>query len=365
MINVTKVELPELVEYIGYLEKIWDSGWITNDGELLSLLESNLKDFLDVNNMLLVSNGTLAIQLALKSLDIKGDVITTPFTFPATTNAILWEGLNPVFADIDPETFNIDVGDVESKITKNTSAILAVHIYGNPCDVKDLQKIAQEHDLKLIYDAAHAFGVEFDHKSILEYGDISTISFHATKVFSTIEGGALVVHDDEIVEKVKLLRNHGIKSEEIVVLAGINAKMNEFQAAMGLCNLDGIVDSINRRKRIYELYKENLENTDIKFQKLTSSKYNYGYMPVCFDGKETRDNVYNKLLKSGIHCRKYFYPLVPNYEYFKREKVDLVKKYNLKCASDVSDGILCLPLYPELKTDIVKHISDNIISELY
>jgi dTDP-4-amino-4,6-dideoxygalactose transaminase len=359
MINVTRPDLPEIERYLEYLKKIWSSRWLTNNGEFVQLLEKRLEEYLGVKNLVLVSNGTVALQLALRVLKVKGEVITTPFTFAATTNVILWEGLTPVFADIDPETFNIDPKDVERKITEKTSAILAVHVYGNPCYVEELQEIAERHNLKLIYDAAHAFGVEYKNRSVLNWGDISTLSFHATKVFHTIEGGALVVKDEGLLEELKLLRNHGIKSEEEVVLPGINAKMNEFQAAMGLCNLEDIDERIQRRKRIYEHYKEGLSDIKgIKFQRIIASKYNYIYMPVCFENIRKRDEIYFELIKNGVKPRKYFFPLTVNFNYFKRKGVNLVGKYGLKEALKIADTVLCLPLYADLEIPIV----DRIIS---
>lgn len=360
MINVTKPELPNIDEYNKYLKIIWKNNWLTNDGELVRLLEKKLKEYLGVKNLLVVTNGTIAIQLTLKAFDLKGEIITTPYTFAATTTSILWEGLTPVFADIDPETFNIDPKDVEKKITKNTSAILAVHVYGNACDVRELAKIAAQHNIKLIYDAAHAFAVEYQNKSLLSFGDISTLSFHATKTFHTIEGGAIIAKDNKIFEKLKLLRDFGIQSEEKIVLPGINAKMNEFQAAMGLCNLKHLKKNNKRREKIYKRYKKNLLKTKrIRFQSLNVSKYNYSYMPVCFKNKKTRDNVYKKLLESNIKARKYFYPLTSDFEFNKREK--LTEKFGLHNAKFVSDRILCLPIYPSLKKDDVDKIS-NIIN---
>lgn len=359
MITVTKSDLPPLEKYIEYLRKIWTSRWLTNDGEFVQLLGKKLEEYLRVKNLVLVSNGTLALQIALKALDIEGEVITTPFTFAATTNVILWEGLTPVFADIDPETYNIDPIDVEKKITDKTSAILAVHVYGNPCYAEELQEIADKYRLKLIYDAAHAFGVEYKNKSVFNYGDISTLSFHATKVFNTIEGGAIVARDEELIERLKLLRNHGIKSEEEIVLPGTNAKMNEFQAVMGLCNLEEIDEKIKSRKNIYEYYKEKLGNAkNVKFQKIIASKYNYIYMPVCFENVKRRDQIYLELLKNGIKPRKYFYPLTVDSNYFKEKSINLVEKYDLKEASDITRRVLCLPLYPNLEIPAV----DNIIS---
>lgn len=365
MINVTKTKLPKIEEYIKYLKKIWETNWVTNNSEFLQLLEKKLQDYLKVKNLLLVSNGTLALQLLLKGFDLKGEVITTPFTFSATTNVILWEGLEPVFADIDPQTFNIDPQDVGKKITQKTSAILAVHVYGNCCDVEKLQKIANKHNLKLIYDAAHAFGVEYKNQSILNYGDASALSFHATKTFNTIEGGGIVVKNKELFEKLKLLRNFGIKSEEEVILPGINAKMNEFQAIMGLCNLEEIDREIQLRKKIYERYKAGLsDNKNIKFQEINGSKYNYTYMPICFKDIKERDAIHSELVKNGIKPRKYFFPLTVNFEYFKRKGVDLVEKYGLKIASDIADRILCLPLYSDLKMAVVDRIIKIIEREI-
>jgi dTDP-4-amino-4,6-dideoxygalactose transaminase len=360
-INVTKPDIPEIEDYIKYLKEIWKNEWLTNDGEFLRLFEIKLKEHLKLRNVIVVSNGTLAIHMALKALNIKGDVITTPFTFSATTNALIWEGLNPVFADIDSETFNIYPSDVEKKITDETSAILAVHVYGNPCYVEELQEISIENDIKLIYDSAHSFGVEYKKKSVLNYGDISTLSFHATKVFNTVEGGAITAQDEKILEKLKLLRNHGIKSEEEVLLPGTNAKMNEFQAAMGLCNIKIIEDKLKQRKELYDHYKENLASFDnIKFQKLIASKYNYSYMPVCFENIKVRDKIYSELIKDNIYSRKYFYPLTVNYDYFKQRGQNLVQKYDLKVASDISDRVLCLPLYPDLGENVVDKITNRI-----
>jgi dTDP-4-amino-4,6-dideoxygalactose transaminase len=357
MINVTRTDLPPLEDYIQYLGQIWSSKWVTNDGELVKLLERRLMDYLNVKNLLLVSNGTSALQIALKSFKINGEVITTPFTFVATTNSILWENLTPVFADIDPETYNIDPSDVEKKITKKTSAIIAVHIYGNPCYVDELQEIAKNNDLTLIYDAAHAFGVKYNNKSVLNFGDLSTLSFHATKIFNTAEGGAIVVKDDVMFEKIKLMRNHGIKSEERVILPGINAKLNEFQAALGLCNLKYIKEKRDQRKKIYEYYINNLKVlNNIQFQKITASHYNYAYMPVFFKDVETRDNIYSELKKNNINSRKYFFPLTSDFDYIKKED------FRVEIATDIASKILCLPLYPDLKRGQVKEITDIIIN---
>jgi dTDP-4-amino-4,6-dideoxygalactose transaminase len=360
MITVTKADLPPIEKYFEYLRKIWANHWLTNDGEFVQLLGTRLEEYLGVKNLVLVSNGTVALQLALKALELKGEVITTPFTFAATTNVLLWEGLIPVFADIDPETYNIDPRKVEEKITDKTSAILAVHVYGNPCYMKELQSIAERHNLKVIYDAAHAFGVECEGKSIACFGDASTLSFHATKVFNTIEGGAVVANDNRIVETLKLMRNHGIKSETEVVLPGTNAKMNEFQAAMGLCNLDFVDESISSRKVLHERYVERLSGLPVAFQKIVASKYNFSYMPVLFESSAERDSVYSFLSERGIKPRKYFFPLTVNFDYFKKAEVDLVEKYGLENAERIADRILCLPLYPSLEVSKVDFIASLI-----
>ncbi len=361
MINVTKAHLPSLEKYMGFLNKIWDNHWLTNNGPLVQLLCEKLETYLNVNNVLLLSNGTLALQLALRALKIKGEVITTPFTFAATTNVLMWEGLTPVFADIDPETFNIDTTAVISKISRSTSAILAVHVFGNPCYINDLETIAKEYDLKIIYDAAHAFGVQYNQRSVLDYGDVSTLSFHATKVFNTIEGGAVISKNHVVCDAVSLMRNHGIKSEDEILIPGINAKMNEFQAAMGLCNLEDIDLQILKRKRLYEYYKEQLSSIDdLKFQKIIASKYNYSYMPVLLKNKIHRDNLHQTLLKNGIKSRKYFYPLSVDFDYYGCLKENLIEKYDLFNSRKISDSILCLPLYPELEQFSIDKIIDVV-----
>lgn len=356
MVTVTKPDLPPLKEYVGYLKKIWATKWLTNDGEFAQLLQKELKDYLKVENLALVNNGTLALHLALKASQLKGEIITTPFTFAATTNVIIWEGLTPVFADIDPETFNIDPEEVEKKITRKTCAILAVHVYGNPCYVEKLQEIAAKHNLKLIYDAAHAFGVEYQNQSVLNFGDISTLSFHATKIFTTIEGGAIVCKDEDMLERMKLLRNHGIKSEEQVVLPGTNAKMDEFQAVMGICNLKRTDEKIQQRKRLYKHYTQKLSQ-NVQFQKVIATRHNYGYMPVCFKDANTRDKAYSELVKNGIGPRKYFFPLTTSYDYL---KTDTVKLHDLRQAYDVSSRVLCLPLYPDLEIKNVDKVVKTI-----
>lgn len=356
MIFVTRTKLPPIHRYYKYLQQIWTNNWVTNNGQLVQELELKLRDYLKVYNLALVSNATLALQLALNSLEVEGEVITTPFTFAASTNVILWEKMKPVFADIDPETFNIDPGEIEKKITKETRAILAVHVYGNPCDVDRIEAIAHKHNLKVIYDAAHAFGVEYKNSSILNYGDVSILSFHATKVFNTIEGGALISPNQDLDAKFRLLRNFGIVNEEKVSYPGINAKMNEFQAAMGLCNLQTVNRDIRGRDKIYHLYLSGLAKIGgLRFQKLMASKYNFSYMPVVFRDIKHRDLIYDRLKENGIHARKYFYPLTSNLDYFGQTTRDEFKK-TLPIAQTTSDRVLCLPLYPELSEEEAKGI---------
>lgn len=361
MIFVTRTKLPPIHRYYKYLQEIWANNWVTNNGQLVQELELKLRDYLKVYNLALVTNATLALQMAFKSLDITdGEVITTPFTFAASTNVILWEKLKPVFADIDPETFNINPEEIEKKITKNTRAILAVHVYGNPCAVDRIKEIALKHNLKVIYDAAHAFGVECNGSSVLNHGDVSVLSFHATKVFNTIEGGALISPNQDLDNKHRLIRNFGIVNEEKVVFPGINAKMNEFQAAMGLCNIQTVNKDIRSRDKIYHLYLIRLEKIKgLKFQKLTASRYNYSYMPVVFSDKKHRDLVYDRLKENGIHARKYFYPLTSNMDYFdETEKTKFCQ--DLPVAKHVSDRILCLPLFAELTKETVEKVIEII-----
>jgi dTDP-4-amino-4,6-dideoxygalactose transaminase len=358
-INVAKADLPPLKEYNTYLKKIWKSHWLTNNGQLVQDFQEQLQRYLKVDYVIPVANGTLALQIAIKALDLKGEVITTPFTFVATSTALIWENCTPIFADIDPNTYNIDPVEVEKKITKNTTAILAVHVYGNPCEIEKLDKIAKKHDLKIIYDAAHAFGVEYKNQSVLNFGDASILSFHATKTFHTIEGGAIVTRDRKTFEKIKLLINFGIESEEEIVLAGINAKMNEFQAAMGLCNLKAIDDRIKKRKRIYEQYVELLKTNNIKFQTMNFSKFNYTYIPIVLNKKENRDLLYKELINHNIRARKYFYPLITNTRFYKENISN--KELKLSNSQYISDRVLCLPIYSTLSSRDVNKII-NIVN---
>ena len=360
MINVTKTYLPPLNLYIKYLRKIWKNNWVTNDGEFSQQLEAELKKFLEVKNIVLLGNGTLALQLTYRALDLKGEVITTPFTFPATTNSLIWEGIKPVFVDIDPNTFNIDPKEVEKKINKDTSAILAVHVFGNPCDVESLSKIAKKYNLKLIYDAARVFGVEYKRKSILEWGNASTLSFHAAKTFHTIEGGAVVSRNKITRDKIKLLSNHGIKSKDEIVMAGINARMNEFEAVMGLLQLKNYRSRAEKRKKIYDFYASQFRNNPrLKLQSLNKNLtyFTYPYFPVCFESEKITKKVLGVLLRNAIIPRRYFYPSIHEFSYIN-------KKYNLKNSEKISHTILCLPLYEELsmqEASTIVNLVDKVI----
>lgn len=360
MIPVTSPELPPLEEFEKYLVDIWESRWLTNRGKFLRLLEERLKKYLGARNLLLLSNGSLAIHLAIKALDLKGEVITTPFTFAATTNVLVWEGLTPVFVDIDRETLNIDPDEIEGKINGKTSAIIPVHAFGNPSAMKQIDEIAEEYGIKVIHDGAQAFAVEYLGNPIVNYGDISTLSFHATKVFNTVEGGATITREPEIQEKIGFLANHGITSEDTVSFAGTNAKMNEIQASFGLSLLDSIDDKMQKRKSIYEYYMESLSETGIEFQKLTASKYNYSYMPVILESE--RDLVYEELMRKGIQSKKYFYPLTSEFEYFRKGKKAEDSISATPIAFDISRRILCLPIFGDMSFDTVDKIV-NIIKK--
>ena len=355
MIYVTRPTLPDIQDYADLLKGIWERGWLTNNGVLVRQLEGELKEYLGVKNLSLVTNATMGLLAALYALDLEGEVITTPFTFAATTNVLFMKGLTPVFADVDPETFNIDPVDVERRITKKTSAILAVHVFGNPCNITALEKIAKKYKLKLIFDAAHAFGVRYKGKSICEYGDISVLSFHAVKLFNTVEGGAVITKTKELTRKCELFRNFGFESEEEIVSPGINAKMSEFHAAMGLCNLKSIKKVIEKNKRFFDLYMRLLGGTNVKFQKPEIARVVHTYMPVCFDSKATRDKAHEYLMKSGYSSRKYFYPLTSDFEYLRGKSTKTKIGKELINAKNISDTILCLPLYPTMeKRDIEK-----------
>lgn len=352
MINVTKIHLPDLKKYEAYLEKIFELGIVTNNGPLVKELENRLEKYLGVKHILLVANGTIALQIAYNLLDIKGEAITTPFSFVATTSSQVWQGINPVFADINIDTFNLDYKKIEERISKTTSAIVPVHVFGNACEVDKIDEIAKKFNLKVIYDAAHAFGVKYKGNSLLSYGDISTLSFHATKVFHTIEGGALVINDEEIYSKAKRIINFGISDEEHITEVGINGRMNEFEAAMGLCLLEDIDKIFENRKEAYENYRNYLSNNVIRQKQNINSSLNYSYFPVVFKDEETLLKVKAELAKENIYPRRYFYPSLNDLPYIKD------KTHKVPNSEYVSSRILCLPLYDSLELEV----QNNIIS---
>lgn len=359
-IQVTRSSIPLLDEYINEIKDFWESRWLTNMGVKHQELESSLAQFLNVPNITLFVNGHWALEFSIAAFNLTGEVITTPFTFASTTHAIVRNGLTPVFCDIDPDNYTIDVEKIERLITDKTSAILPVHVYGNICDVHKIEMIAKKHNLKVIYDAAHTFGVEVNGKGIGTFGDASMFSFHATKVFHTIEGGALSYNDGSIAEKLNQLKNFGITGPEDVVYVGGNAKMNEFQAAMGICNLRHVDQDIARRKVVVERYQERLGRTKgIRLcKKQPGIKSNYAYLPVVFDDyKMSRDEVFEKLKENNILARKYFYPTTNSFSCYKG-RFDTAET---PVAQYIAARVLTLPLYAELALDDVDRICDIIL----
>jgi len=362
-IMVTKSFLPPIEEYKKEIEKIWETNWLTNMGPLHQEFKKNLKGYLKCDNISLFVNGHQALEIALKSLDLKsgGEVITTPFTFASTTHAIVNCGLTPVFCDIDLKTYNIDAKKIEQKITEKTVAILPVHVFGTPCDIKKIDEISQKYNLKVIYDAAHTFGVEVDGNGIGSFGDISMFSLHATKVFHSIEGGVLTYKDKTFEKRIKNLKNFGITGPEEVVTVGGNSKMNEFQAAMGLVNIRYIDKEIENRKRVAKKYRDVLKEIDgIKFlEDIPGVKHNYAYFPILIKEEKfgmTRDDLHEKLKEYNIFTRKYFHPLITEFDCYKG-------KYNdddLDVAKYVGKRILALPMYGELKEKEVIYIFNKI-----
>lgn len=357
MIPVTKAYLPNKEKYQSYVDRIFETGWLTNNGSLLQELEYRLAKYLGVKNIVLVANGSFALQLAYKVLELKGEVITTPFSFAATTSTLSWEGLSPIFADIDPHSFNIDPIEIQKHITPNTSAIVPVHVFGNPCDVEAIEAIANKNNLKVVYDAAHAFGSEYKAQSVLNYGDISTLSFHATKLFHTIEGGAVITNSDKLAKKIRLMINFGISSPTSIESIGTNAKMNEFEAAMGLCVLDDIAKIRQKREAIWQTYSDNLLEL-IEIQRWSEhSKNNASYAPVLFESEEKLLEVDTRLKKNDILARRYFYPSLDTLEYTGSSQVCTHSR-------DIASRILCLPMYPRLDNTDVKNIIKIIREEV-
>lgn len=349
MINVTRSIMPEFGKYSQFSKKLWDTRWLTNNGEYVLELEKKLSERYGIECMT-VGNGTMGLMIALELFDfpMNSEIITTSFTFVATISSILWQKYKPVFVDIEEDTFNINPKEIEKKVNERTVAILPVHVFGNPCNVSEIEQIAKKYNLKVIYDAAHCFDVYYDGKPLYAFGDVSVASFHATKVFHTIEGGAIFTRDKEIAEKARKLRNFGFNDNTEIVDVGINAKMNEFQAVMGILNLEIVENEILERKKRYEIYLNELKNLPINFQRLNDkiNKYNYIYMPVLFDSLQKRDMVYENLKMNGYNTRKYFYPALNTI--FSEEK--------LPVAEDVANRILHLPLYGELEIEEIRNI---------
>lgn len=355
MIPVTKPFLPPQEEYQRLVDGIWKRKWLTNMGPLASDLEMNLKDYLKVNHLLYVTNGTVALQMAIKALNITGEIITTPFSFVATTSTIVWEGCTPVFVDIDEKSLNIDVTKIEAAITEKTEAILATHVYGNPCDVKMIDKIAKKHNLKVIYDGAHAFGVQVDGKSIFEYGDISTCSLHATKLYHSIEGGLIITKDAELLKKLAYIRNFGISGFDSFAELGINGKNSEFHAAMGLVNLKYIQEIYEKRRELTMHYNAKLKGLKA-YRPLwhSESSENYPYYPIVLESEELLLNIKRFLDGHEIFTRRYFYPSLAN-------ALPYLEPMDFIITDAISKRVLCLPLYYDLTLEEVDLICRLIL----
>ena len=358
-ITVTSPLLPDLKEFEKYLEDIWNRKWLTNNGHYHQELEKALAEYLGVPYLSLFTNGTLPLITALQAMRITGEVITTPYSFTATTHSIWWNNLKPVFVDVEEETGNIDPEKIEAAITPQTTAIMPVHVYGTPCNTKRIQEIADIYGLKVIYDAAHAFGVNVDGKSILEAGDMSTLSFHATKVYNTVEGGALICHDAATKKRIDYLKNFGFADEVTVVAPGINSKMDEIRSAYGLLNLKQVDSAIERRKHVAEIYKEALKDVPgIRFlNDIEGVRHNYSYFPIFITEKEygmSRDALYAKLKENNILGRRYFYPLISNFPVYRG--LESARPENLPVATKLAEQVLCLPMYADLTDDDIARV---------
>jgi dTDP-4-amino-4,6-dideoxygalactose transaminase len=350
MINVSSPFLPPLEEYQAYLADIWKRNWLTNNGPLVNELELKLKEYLDLSHFLYLGNGTIALQIAIKALELKGEIITTPFSYVATTSSIVWEGCTPIYVDIDPETLNIDARKIEAAITEKTSAILATHVYGNPCDIKTIEEIAQKHRLKVIFDAAHCFGTKYKGKSVFGFGDISTASFHATKLFHTVEGGGVFTRNPRLLEKMSFLKNFGHNGPTEFAEVGINGKNSELHAAMGLVNLKYINGILAKRKELSDHYNKRLEGMKISRQTIIQdASFNYAYYPVVFQDEHSLLKAMNLLNSHEIFPRRYFYPSLHTISYTSG-------KFSLPVSEAISSRVLCLPLYYELSKEEVDFI---------
>ncbi len=350
MIPVTKPFLPPQNEYEKYLQGIWQRNWLTNNGPLVNELELKLKEYLKIKHLLLVSNGTIALQIVIKALGLQGEIITTPFSYIATTSSIVWEGCTPVFVDIDPDTLTIDPNNIVDAITDKTSAIMATHVFGNPCDVVNIDAIAKKNNIKVIYDGAHAFGVTINRKSVFDYGDISTCSFHATKLFHTIEGGAIFTNDPDLLKRMAFMRNFGHDGPERFNGVGINGKNSEFHAAMGLCNLEYISEILAKRKDQCYYYNSILNNLDAKKPLVQEGcQSNYAYYPIIFKSETIAMRMKEELEKRSIMPRRYFYPSLSALDYVENQETPI--------SDDVSRRILCLPLYHALSKEEQDYIA--------
>ena len=363
IITVTTPLLPPLEEFTKYLEDIWKRKWITNNGYYHQELEKALCEYLKVPYLSLFTNGTLPIMVALQALRITGEVITTPYSFVATTHSLWWNDIKPVFVDIDPKTGNLDPDKIEAAITPKTAAIMPVHVYGNPCDTEKIKKISKTYGLKVIYDAAHAFGVEVNGKSVLNEGDLATLSFHATKTYNTIEGGALICHDGETKKRIDYLKNFGFAGETTVVAPGINGKMDEVRAAYGLLALNYVEDAIAKRKKVAQQYREGLKDiSGISFlEDKENVKYNYSYSPILVDAGQygfTRDELYEKLKANNIFGRRYFYPLISDFPTYRGLRS--ANKENLPVANRIADSVICLPIHHEIDEKDIARIIEII-----
>ena len=364
IITVTSPLLPSLDEFTESLKEIWESKWITNNGQFHQKLEAALAEYLKVPYVSLFTNGTLPLLTALQALRITGEVITTPYSFVATTHALWWNGIKPVFVDIDPSTGNIDPQKIEAAITPRTTAILPVHVYGKPCDTEAIQTIADKYGLKVIYDAAHAFGVEVNGESLLNAGDMSTLSFHATKVFNTIEGGAMVMHDEKTKQRIDYLKNFGFANEVEVVGPGINSKMDEIRSAYGLLNLKQVDAAIGARQKVAVAYREALRNVDgISFwDDMPGVRHNYSYFPIFVDAEKygmTRDELYMKMKDQGVWGRRYFYPLISEFSTYRG--LESSRPDNLPNAHRMADTVICLPMHHALSENDLNRIINSII----
>lgn len=364
-ITVTSPLLPNLDELNVMLKEIWDSKWVTNNGKFHKQLEKELAEYLKVPYISLFTNGTLPLITALQALRITGEVITTPYSFVATTHSLWWNGIKPVFVDIDPSNCGLDPDKIEAAITPKTTAIMPVHCYGKPCDTKGIQEIADKYGLKVIYDAAHAFGVDVDGESILKAGDMSTLSFHATKVYNTLEGGALVMHDEQTKKRIDYLKNFGFASETEVVAPGINSKVDEVRAAYGILNLRQVDKAIEARHKVAIRYREALRNVEgiTFFDDMEGVRHNYSYFPIFIDAEKfgmTRDELYFKLKENNILGRRYFYPLISEFSTYRG--LPSSAKENLPNATKIADQVICLPMHHELGQEDIERIINVIKS---